>query len=236
MKCIVIEDDQNSRKLIEVFVTKTDFLQLIASFPDAISAVNFFNRSKKEKIDLVLLDIEMPEMSGFEFLKHIKYLPQIIIISAKEKYALDAFEFDVVDYLLKPITYARFYKAVEKAHQKNTEGSRKQIPNNEIFIKNKSTILHLKYDDILWIEALENYVVVNTFTEKHTLHYTMKSIETKLPASIFRRVHRSYIVNVGRIDSIEDKTIIIKSRDEVKTIPMGKNKKEKLINDLNVIL
>ncbi|OQX97818.1 MAG: DNA-binding response regulator [Bacteroidetes bacterium 4572_128] len=205
MNCIIIDDDKLSRRIIEEFIAKTEGLKLIASYPSAVEALNVFN--KKDEINLVFLDIEMPEMTGIEFLSSFKVLPKIIIMSSKDKYAIEAFEYDVIDYLLKPVSYARFYKAVSKANFRENED------NKEIFIKKSSTLIRLKYADILWIEALENYVIVNTFDNKHTIHFTMKSIATKLPANSFTRVHRSYIANTNKIAMIEDniydsKTII----------------------------
>ena len=115
----------------------------------------------------------MPEMTGIEFLKTLKVAPQVIIVSSKEKYALEAFEYDVTDYLLKPVSYARFYKAVSKVFDRYTSGNKPAVEDDEIFIKKNSSLVRLKLSEILWVEALENYVVVNTGKEKHTIHFTM---------------------------------------------------------------
>ncbi|PLX00822.1 MAG: DNA-binding response regulator [Marinilabiliales bacterium] len=234
MNCIIIDDDRLSRKVIEEYVSKTEALNLLASYSNAIEAINAFKL--KEEIDLIFLDIEMPEMSGLEFLDNVKDYPQIIIISAKEKYALDAFEYDVDDYLLKPVTYARFYKAIDKALSRNNERKLVSDTKDEIFIKRSSSLVRLKYDDILWIEALENYVIISTYSEKYTIHFTMKSIEKKLPTSKFKRVHRSYIVNVNRINVIEDNTIIMNVDEGKKVIPIGKSYKDKLMDELNLMV
>ena len=179
--------------------------------------------------------IEMPEMSGIDFLETLKNPPQIIIISSKDKYALNAFEYDVTDYLLKPITYGRFFKAVDKAidrYKQNKIDSRGE----EIFIKKNSALVRLRYEDILWVEALENYVIFNTFTDKYTIHFTMKAIEQKMPSSRFTRVHRSFIVNTSSIKVIEDNAIIIKTKEGNKTIPIGKSYKDKLLGDINLMI
>jgi len=234
MNCILIDDDKLSRKVIEEFIKKTEGVSLKASFSDGVEAINFLKN--EEDIHLIFLDIEMPEMNGIEFLNSLKNPPQIIIVSGKGKYAIDAFEYNVTDYLLKPLTYPRFYKAIDKATARFEQNKLHLVGKEEIFIKKNSTLVRLKYDDILWVEALENYVIFNTFKEKYTIHFTMKAIEQKLPSNKFTRVHRSYIVNTSSIDVIEDNAIIIKTEDGSKNIPIGKSYKEKLMKDINLII
>jgi DNA-binding LytR/AlgR family response regulator len=176
----------------------------------------------------------MPEMSGIDFLETLTNPPQIIIISSKDKYALDAFNYDVTDYLLKPISYSRFFKAVNKANVRFK--NKVDTKDNEIFIKKNSALVRLKYEDILWVEALENYVIFNTFSDKYTIHFTMKAIEQKLPSNRFTRVHRSYIVNTSSIKVIEDNSVVIKTHDGAKSIPIGKSYKDKLMGDINLII
>jgi DNA-binding LytR/AlgR family response regulator len=234
MNCIIIDDDKLSRRVIEEYLFKTESLTLLGSFATAVEAINFLKQH--ENVDVIFLDIEMPEMSGIDFLDTLKNHPQIIIISSKGKYALDAFEYDVTDYLLKPITYARFYKAVDKALSRTQKSNLSSIGKDEIFIKKNSSLVRLKYDDILWVEALENYVIFNTFSDKYTIHFTMKAVEQKLPSAKFVRVHRSYIVNTSSIDEIDDNTIMIKTSDGNKSIPIGKSYRDKLMDDLNLII
>ncbi len=221
-----------SRRIIEEFVNRTDQLNLLNSYENAVDAINAFN--SEEDIDLIFLDIEMPEMSGIDFLETLTNPPQIIIISSKDKYALEAFNYDVTDYLLKPISYSRFFKAVNKANLRFK--NKVENKDDEIFIKKNSALVRLKYDDILWVEALENYVIFVTFAEKYTIHFTMKAIEQKLPSNKFTRVHRSYIVNTKGINMIEDNSVIIKTHDGKKTIPIGKSYKDKLLGDINLII
>jgi DNA-binding LytR/AlgR family response regulator len=222
------------RKITEDFVKKTESLHLLHSLSNAVDAINVLNSN--ENIELIFLDIEMPEMSGIDFLNALSNLPQIIIISSKDKYAIDAFEYDVTDYLLKPFSYSRFCKAVSKA-QERKEKSRMHSKGDEIFIKHNSSLVKLKYADILWVEAMENYVIINTFENKYTIHFTMKAIEEKLPTSQFIRVHRSFIVNINSIHSIEDNMIIISTNgNDRNNIPIGKSFKENLLKKLNVIL
>lgn len=242
MNCIIVDDDKMSRKVLEEFVKRTDSLNLINIYNNAVEAINAL-KNCQEPIHLIFLDVEMPDMTGIEFLNSLKEVTsQIIIVSAKEKYAITAFEYDVTDYLLKPISYARFYKAVDKVYKRIDDIISIKRPyaqsedSDEIFIKKNSALVRLKYDDILYIEALENYVIVNTYTEKFTIHFTMKSIEDKLPIKKFKRVHRSFIVNINRIKGIEDNAIIIKLEDGTKLIPVGKSYKEKLLSEINVIV
>ncbi|MBI5541395.1 MAG: response regulator transcription factor [Bacteroidia bacterium] len=242
MNCIIVDDDKMSRKVLEEFVKRTDSLNLINTYSNAVEAINSL-KNCQDPIHLIFLDIEMPDMSGIEFLNTLKEVSsQIIIVSAKDKYAITAFEYDVTDYLLKPITYARFYKAVDKAFKRIDDIISIKRPSDqkedidEIFIKKNSTLVRLKYDDILYIEALENYVIVNTYTEKFTIHFTMKSIEDKLPVKKFKRVHRSFIVNINRIKGIEDNSIIIKLEEGIKLLPVGKSYKDKLLSEINVIV
>lgn len=234
MNCIIIEDDPLSNRIIEEFVNKTDELNLLASFGSAVDAINYFQ--KENDVDLIFLDIELPEMTGMEFLDSLTNPPQIIIVSSKGKYAVDAFDHEVIDYLVKPITYARFYKAIRRVHKRLQKDKLDKIGKEEIFIKKNSMLVRLKYEDILWVEALENYVIFNTYNEKYTIHFTMKAIEQKLPQNKFTRVHRSYIVNISCIDVIEDNSVLIKVHDGSKTIPIGKSYKDKLMGDINLMV
>lgn len=240
MNCIIVDDDKLSRKVLTEFVNRTENLVLIDTFESAVQAINSLKKIK-DKLDLVFLDIEMPDMSGMEFLQNLKTYPQIIIASSKEKYALEAFEYDVTDYLLKPISYSRFFKSVTKAIKKEQESISFNNSSNgiklddEIFIKKNSTLIKLKYEDIFYIEALENYITVNSIDDKYTIHFTMKAIESKLPSDFFKRVHRSFIVNIKNIKGIEDNSVIIKLKNTTKLIPIGKSYKENLMDELNLI-
>ncbi|MFW5781297.1 MAG: LytR/AlgR family response regulator transcription factor [Bacteroidota bacterium] len=222
--------------MVEEFVQKTEGLTLLESFNSAVEAINTIKKSEAQ-VDVIFLDIEMPEMSGIDFMDTLTNAPQIVIISSKEKYALDAFEYDVTDYLLKPVSYSRFYKAIDKARSrfgKNTNID--SIGKDELFIKKNSMLVKLKYDEILWVEALENYVIFTTYSDKYTIHFTMKAIEQKLPQHKFTRVHRSYIVNTSSIKVIEDNNIVIRTAEGNKSIPIGKSYKDKLMGDINLII
>lgn len=232
MKCIIIDDDQMSCRVLEDYVNRTSFLNLQKSFTNAVDAINYMKDGNK--VNLILLDIEMPEMSGIDFLNTLSNPPQIIIVSSREKYALEAFEYSVTDYLLKPVTYARFFKAANKALE-NFDKIQQGGDEQEIFIKKSNSLVKIKYSEILWIEALENYVVINTKNDKFTIHFTMKAIENQMPGNQFKRVHRSFIVNIREIFSIEDNNVVIKLPDGRKLIPIGKSYRDKLLKEINLM-
>lgn len=234
MNCVIIDDDKLSTKIISEFINRTEGLDLIESYSSPIDAINALNRPDNNGIQLVFLDIEMPEMTGIEFLKALNVLPQVIIYSSKEKYALESYEYDVTDYLLKPVTYARFIKAITRAREK-AEAKDPTRKVTEFFIKNNQSLIRVKFEDILWVEALENYVVLNTFSDRYTAHFTMKAITDKMPANAFARIHRSYIINIAKIKMIENNCIIVKTELGDKVLPIGKSYKEKLLSDINLI-
>ena len=234
MNCIIIDDDKLSRRILEEYIKKSEGLSLKRSFSDAVEAINYLRYD--DDIHLIFLDIEMPDMNGIDFLNSINNPPQIIIFSSKSQYALEAFEHDVTDYLLKPVAYSRFFKAISKAGIRFEKNKNNMVGKEEIFIKKNSMLVRVRYCDILWVEALENYVIFNTFREKFTIHFTMKAIEQKLPPNKFTRVHRSFIVNISAIDAIEDNSLIIKTEEGTKNIPIGKSYKEKLMRDINLII
>jgi DNA-binding LytR/AlgR family response regulator len=220
-------------KILEGYVVKSTSLNLIGIFNDSVAARNIL--TTRQDIDLIILDIEMPEMNGFDFIGSLDFPPNIIIVSSAEEYALRAFDFNVVDYLLKPVTYGRFCKAIDKTIRYFT---RKEVTNTgdeEIFIKKGSSLVKLKLKDIVYIEALENYVTLNTRDDKFTIHFTMKAIENQLPAGIFIRVHRSFIINKSMIQTIKENSLDLHVGDALKGIPVGKSFRDTLLNDINVM-
>ena len=233
MNCIIVDDDKMSCKVLEGFVGKSTSLNLIGTFSDSISARNELTR--RHDIDLIFLDIEMPEMNGFDFIGSLEFPPNIIIVSSAEEYAIKAFDLNVVDYLLKPVTYARFCKAIDKTiryfARKETQGT----GDEEIFIKKGSSLVKLKIREIIYVEALENYVTLNTKDERFTIHFTMKAIENQLPSGVFIRVHRSFIINKSMIQSIKENTLDLAVGNIVKSIPVGKSYRDMLLNDINVM-
>jgi DNA-binding LytR/AlgR family response regulator len=233
MNCIIVDDDVLSCKIFEEYVIKSSSLNLIGSYSNSIEARNVI--TKRQDIDLIILDIQMPEMNGFDFMGSLEFHPNIIIISSTEEYALKAFDFNVVDYLLKPVTYGRFCKAIDKVVR---YFSRKEVTNTddeEIFIKKGSSLVKLKLRDIVYIEALENYVTLITSNDKFTIHFTMKAIENQLPSGVFIRVHRSFIINKSMIQTISEGSLDLNVGGTLKSIPVGKSFRDSLLDDINVM-
>jgi DNA-binding LytR/AlgR family response regulator len=233
MNCIIVDDDKLTCKILEGYVAKSSSLNLIGTFSDSVDARNII--TERKDIDLIILDVQMPEMNGFDFIGSLDFPPNIIIVSSAEEYALKAFEFNVVDYLLKPVTYGRFCKAIDKTIRYY---SRKEVTNTgdeEIFIKKGSSLVKLKLKEIIYIEALENYVTLITHDDKFTIHFTMKAIENQLPSGIFIRVHRSYIINKSMIQTIKENSLDLIVGDTIKSIPVGKSFRDSLLNDINVM-
>jgi DNA-binding LytR/AlgR family response regulator len=233
MNCIIVDDDNMSCKILEGYVAKATTLNLIGIFNDSVEARNIL--TSRKDIDLIILDIQMPEMNGFDFIGSLDYPPNIIIVSSAEEYALKAFDFNVVDYLLKPVTYGRFLKAIDKTMR---YFARKEVTNTgdeEIFIKKGSSLVKLKLKDIIYIEALENYVTLITRDDKFTIHFTMKAIENQLPSGLFIRVHRSFIINKSMIQAIKENSLDLNVADTMKSIPVGKSFRDTLLDDINVM-
>ena len=231
MKCIVVDDDQLSRAVVEDLVKDTDGLELVASCKDAMEA---FNVLKEKDIDLVFLDVEMPKMSGMDLIRSLSDIPQVILITSHTEFALEAFEYNVTDFVAKPITPPRFIKAVEKAkgyHQNTGTVQSEGADAETIFIKTDSRLVQVAIDGIKFIEALGNYVNIYTDKGRFTVLSTMKEIERKLSAPDFMRVHRSYIVRFKKIELIEDNYIVI----DGKNISIGKVYKEQLQKSLNTL-
>ena len=218
MNCLIVDDDAFARKTLEACVRQTPFLKLADICNDAQSAIRII---REKEIDLVFLDIELPEINGFELLEQLKVVPLIILVSAKPQYAIEAFEYDVVDFLSKPFDFARFTKAVNRARL-NFDKLKELAPSNqqgEFFIKKESKYLRLKFTDIVFIEALADYVMLylskesdNKINDRHTILSTMKAIESRLPATDFYRIHRSYIVRLDKINAIEDNYVLVADR------------------------
>lgn len=225
MNCIVVDDDKISRELICSYINDTDDLDLVKECKSAIEAANYLS---KNDVDLIFLDIEMPKMSGIDLLKSMQNHPQVVLITSKDKYAVEAFEFDVTDYLVKPCKYARFLKAVEKVRNNNKTVVLDSIQEDCLFVKVDSELVNIPTKEILWVEALGDYVSFMTAAKKYMVLSTMANIETRLPQSQFIRVHRSYFVRIDRIKKIAEDIILV----ENKLIPVSKSYKKELITRL----
>jgi DNA-binding LytR/AlgR family response regulator len=232
MNCI-IGADKATCELLGEFVKKSDSLVLVGTFTDSVSITE--NLSKRRDIDLVFLDNEIPGLDVFNFISSMDLQPNIIMVSSDYQDALKAFDFDVVDYLLKPVNYVRFCRAVDKSIRFY---SRKEVSNsvdNDMFIKKGSSLVRLKLKDIIYVEALENYVTLYTKDEKFTIHFTLKSVEHQLPNGMFIRVHRSFIVNKSMIQTIKENSLEVIIGNKHKNIPIGNSYREPLLNAINVM-
>ncbi|MBI1185178.1 response regulator [bacterium] len=228
LKSIIVDDEEMSRNILKNFVSKTQNLEAVALCEDGIEASNYLSR---HVVDLIFLDIEMPEMSGIDLIKSLNKPPMVILVTSKREHAIEAFEYNVVDYVLKPFDYARFLKAVNKAREIHSANNESNDDDPDIFVKVDSRLVKIHSSDVNWIEALGDYIVINTAESKYIVHNTMKGIESKLSSDKFLRVHRSYIVRLDKIETLDESVIVIKQ----KIIPIGGTYKSRLMNRLNMV-
>ena len=214
MKCIIVDDEPIARRGIQKFVKEISQLELLRCFNSAESAAEFM---KTETVDLIFLDIQMQGVNGIEFAKSISKQTLIIFTTAYSEYAFDSYEVDAVDYLVKPIDAAKFRKAVNKAityHSLLVEEEKKEVENVEdenIFVKSNRRFFKVGLKDILFIEGLKDYVIIQLENQRIITRMTVKSIHEILPQSIFLRINRSYIINRNKIDSFDNNDVHIKS-------------------------
>ncbi len=226
IRCLVVDDEPLALDILEDYISKVPFLTLVKTTTSAIEGLSLV---QSDAIDLVFLDVQMPELTGIQFLKIINGKCDVILTTAYSQYALDGYELDVVDYLLKPIAFDRFYKAAQKVLQNNGNGhtAAQEQPaasgnHDFIFVKTEHKIQKIYLDDILYIEGLKDYISIFTKTERIITLQNMKKMEESLPAKSFIRVHKSYIVAIGKIESIERSRIQIGE----KIIPIGDTYRE----------
>ncbi|UZR94425.1 LytR/AlgR family response regulator transcription factor [Chondrinema litorale] len=229
MRCIVVDDEDVARMVIKDFVERTEGLELVADIDNAIDAYNLL---KKEKIDLVFLDIEMPQMTGIELVESLEHKPQFVLVTGRNDYAVKAYELTITDYLIKPVEYKRFLQAVQKVENNFSKDVLDTQGKEDIYVKADSKIVRIKLNDIKFVEALSDYVIIHTGQKKFIVHSTMKGIASRLPDSEFSRVHRSFIVNINQIETIEDMSNIIMPN---KIIPIGASYKTSFFKKLNFL-
>jgi DNA-binding LytR/AlgR family response regulator len=232
MNCIIVDDNKLARTSLKILIDQIDFLDLKEECSDAVEAYNYL---KKETIDLVFLDVEMPGMTGIELIKNLVKRPIIILITSKKNYAVEAFELNVADYIIKPVTLSRLTLAVSRAKElfdnKDQVVDINQKDKDYIFVRSNSILAKIKLSDIIYIQALGDYVNIITPTKRNTVHCTLKSMEEKLPVNKFYRLHRSYLVATDHIDSVEDNTAYIGKN----TLPIGEQYKKELLKKLNLV-
>ncbi len=231
MNCLIVDDNIIARTTMKQLASQVSDIKVVGECESGIDAYNFL---KKNEVDLLLLDIEMPDMTGLELTKNLgDKSPLIIFTTSKKEYALEAFELNVVDYILKPVVPARFIQAIDKVReilQSNTEEVK--INNDEfIFIRDSNIVRKIQMDDILYAEAMGDYVKIFVGKKFYAIHTTLKATEERLPSSKFLRVHRSYIVAISKIDTIQDGAIIINE----KPIPVADAYRAGLNKRMNIL-
>jgi DNA-binding LytR/AlgR family response regulator len=204
LNCIIIDDEPIARKLLQEYIEETDFLTLVGTAENPLKATNLINDLD---VDLVFLDVNMPKMNGFQFLRSAVNLPMVIMTTAYGQYALDGFEMAVVDYLVKPFSLERFIKAAQKALQLKSLQSKPAAPDGEqpnyFFVKCDGKIERVMYNELVYIEAMANYIILYTIARKLTVYLTLKSIQEKLPSNKFLQVHKSHVVNIDHVTTIQ---------------------------------
>ena len=204
LECLIIDDEPIARKLLQEYIEDTDFLELVAIAEHPLKAIGLINEHKP---DLIFLDINMPKMSGMDFLRSVPNLPMVIMTTAYGQYALDGFEMAVVDYLVKPFSLDRFLKATQKALDlsalKKLQSTVAESGTDHFFIKCDGRIEKITLTELIYVEAMANYIILHTSTGKRIAYLTIKNMVEKLPSAKFIQVHKSYIVNISRVNSIE---------------------------------
>jgi DNA-binding LytR/AlgR family response regulator len=225
IKCIITDDEPIARKGLTGYIEKIDFMELTGVCEDAVQLNSLV---KQQQADLLFLDIEMPYVTGIEFLKNNHLAPKVIFTTAYERYAIQGYELDVLDYLLKPISFERFLKAANKAHEFFLLQQNQADVKDYIFVKADNKLEKIHFEDILLAEALENYVAIYTRERKIITHLTLKMLQEKLPAGAFIQPHKSYLVAIGKINSIEGNILHVLQHQ----VPISKYQKEEVMEKI----
>lgn len=232
LNCVTIDDEPLAREGISNYIREIDFLRMVGSGSNPVELIQLLDQ---QSIDLVFLDIQMPIMNGIDFLKMAQNPPMIIITTAYPSYALEGFQLDVLDYLLKPITFNRFFKAVNKAKNyaqlqlaSATEGSQAAEAEDYFFIKCENKYEKLFFADILYIQAMQNYVIIHTSKGKYITLLYLKNVEQYLEGQAFMRVHKSYIVAIPKIEAIDNNELLIQDH----RIPISRNYKDRVLKQI----
>lgn len=223
IKCIVVDDEPLAVSLLENYVEKIPFLELVFSSENPIEVLEFI---QKNEADLVFLDIQMPELTGINFMKIVGDKMKYILTTAYSEYALEGYEHNVVDYLLKPISFDRFNKSVLKAQERFPLDETKEV--NYFFVKSSGQQYRINFEDIFYVESIKDYVNIKTQTQEYIVLDTLKSLENQLPEN-FTRIHKSFILNIDKVKSIGLKRVILSSEQE---IPIGESYKINLLKNI----
>jgi len=234
MKCIIIDDEKMARVITSTLCNQISDLIVVEEFSNAIQAIKFLNENS---VDLIFLDIHMPDFNGLDFIKTLKDPPKIILTTSDPQFAIEAFEYDfIIDYLLKPLELTRFKKAIDKAERKSitkasTTSKTTKESDNDFYVNIDRRLIKIDLPSIYLIEAKGDYINIKTEDKTYTVHSTLKKIEEKLPESLFLKVHRSYIINIKKIIDIEDNSVLIK-RD---VVPVSRSKRPELMKRLDLL-
>jgi DNA-binding LytR/AlgR family response regulator len=238
MNCIIIDDESAARAIIEKLCENISNLNVIDQFSNAIEAIKYLNENS---VDLIFLDIHMPDFSGFDFIKTLKDPPNIIVTTSDKNYALEAFEYEfIVDYLVKPVVLERFEKAVLKVEKNSKKAISSNPVSDAVEDKKRDDVLYVNIDrrlikidipSIYLIESKGDYIKVKTEDKNYRVHSTLKKIEEKLPSNLFLKIHRSFIINIKKIIDIEDNSVLIKKD----VIPVSRSKRPELMERLNLL-
>ncbi len=225
INCVIIDDEPLARKGLKEYIADVDFLTLVGEFDNALRVTDMLHRGE---VQLLFLDIQMPKITGLEFIKTLQNAPPVIFTTAFSQYALDGFEVNALDYLVKPVSFERFLKSALKAkeyYEVRDTNTKEAGPAEYFFIKADNKLVKILFSDVLYAEALQNYVTIHTPARKYMTYLTFKSVEEYLPADKFLKVHKSYIVAASKIDSIEGNDIRIGQQH----IPISRNHKEEVM-------
>ena len=232
MNVLIVDDEPLALDVLETYIQKLPDLKLLGRCTNALDANEFL---KKNDVDLMFLDIQMPQLTGIDFVKSLTKPPMIVFTTAYSNYAIQGFELNVLDYLLKPISLDRFMKAVNKASEQyelmqNEDVALAQEEEADfIFVKADKKLIKVNFDEIIYIEGLKDYVIIRQNAGRVITLQTMKSLEEKLPTAFFKRIHRSYIVALDKITALEGNMVEVMEKDKPKLIPIGKLYRDELL-------
>lgn len=231
LNVIIVDDEPLALDILENFITNIPDLNLVARCSNAIEANQVVTNNK---IDAMFLDIQMPQMTGIEFLKSLVHPPLVVFTTAYPNFAVDGFDLDVTDYLLKPISFERFFKSVNKIKEQISKSKQIDFEDTDdkefFFVKADKKLMKINYSEISYVEGLKDYVIIWLESTRIITLQTMKSLEAKLDSKNFKRIHRSFIVNLDKINALNGTMVEINFKGQIKQLPVGKNYKEELLN------
>jgi len=228
LRCLIVDDEPMARKSLELLAKKSASLEIVGIYDNALDALKYLNT---KAVDLIFLDVEMPDMSGIELMDRIGHGPRVILTSSKTEYAFEAYQYNVIDYLQKPITLPRFNEAIEKAVSVMNKETDIKPRTDEIYVREDGRLVRIPFDDILYFENAGDYVSIRTNLKSHLILGTIKNIEARLSGNQFLKVHRSYIVNLDKIKDIEEGTLVI----EGKVVPVSRSHRNVLLKHINLL-